>query len=131
MKLEYLDDINDGGKFEGVVSDNLVRLYDFDDVQTRKLIKLILTNIITNKNELNLSQVDFIETINCTLILQLSATDIGISKSADPNNFVCSLTQESFNNMIQLMEKVTSGYNWLCDTSNDDIDFLYSKGGTW
>jgi len=23
------------------------------------------------------------------------------------------------------------GYNWLCDTSTDNIDFLYSTGGTW
>lgn len=46
MKLEYLNDISDGGKYEDVVSENLIRLFDFDRAEVAKLIFLIETKII-------------------------------------------------------------------------------------
>ena len=46
MKLEFLDDISDGGKFKDVVSNQLVRLYDFDKLQANKFRQLIQSILI-------------------------------------------------------------------------------------
>jgi hypothetical protein len=132
MKLEYLDNIGDGGNYKQVVSENLVRLYDFDQDQTEALVHLIHQNLLLHKQALNLSGVAFIESVNCQLILQLSLDDEGILPSGHPNSFVCYLTEASYQSMIDMIKAAaTSGYHWLCDTSDADIDFLYSSGGTW
>ena len=131
MKLEYLDDISDGGKYKDVVSENLIRLYDFDQSQTRKLADLFLQNLITNNHTVDLSQVDFIEAINCQLTLRISPNDKGILRTEHQNIFTCELTKKTYQTAIEIMKGVNSGFNWLCDTSNDNIDFLYSTGGDW
>jgi hypothetical protein len=132
MKLEYLDDISDGGKYKDVVSENLIRLYDFNLKQTTELADLIYQKLIADREKLDLSSVDFINPVNCQLILQLSSVDKGIVKTGKPNTFICDLTEQSYITAIGYMKTAAdSGYNWLCDTSKDDIDFLYSAGGTW
>ncbi|MBO9561939.1 MAG: hypothetical protein J7621_04160 [Niastella sp.] len=131
MKLEYLDNLSDGGKFQQVVSENLVRLYDFDQDQTEALVHLIHQNLLLNKQALDLSSVAFIESVNCQLILQLSQADKGVLPSGQPNSFVCYLTEASYQNMVGMMKASSGGHHWLCDTSEADIDFLYSSGGMW
>jgi hypothetical protein len=132
MKLEYLDDISDGGKYKGVVSENLIRLYDFGQIETTKLVELIYQRLIVDKQDLDLTTVDFIEPINCHLTLQISSADKGIMKIGRSGSFICELTEQSYITAIEYMKAAAdSGYNWLCDTSADDIDFLYSAGGTW
>lgn len=131
MKLEYLNDISDGGKYKNVVSENLITLYDFNQKETTELTDLIYRKVIVDKQGLDLSTLDFIQPVNCQLILQLSSTDKGILKTDKPNMFTCELTEQSYTSAIGFMKAVDSGYNWLCDTSIDDIDFLYSAGGTW
>jgi hypothetical protein len=131
MKLEYLDDISDGGKYKGIVSENLVRLYDFDQKETGRLIDIIHQTLIVDKQKLDLSNLDFVIPVNCHLVLQLSPVDKGITKTDKPNVFNCDMTEQSFITAIELMKVVGDGFNWLCDTSNDNIDFLYSAGGTW
>jgi hypothetical protein len=131
MKLEYLDDISDGGKYKDVVSENLIRLYDFNRSETIELANAIYKRLICDKEKLDLLSLDFIKPLNCQLNFQLSTIDKGILKTDEPNVFVCYLTEKAYLTAIELMNAVDSGYNWLCDTSNDDIDFLYSAGGTW
>jgi|LakMenEpi03Aug12_release.lakeMendotaPanAssembly.Ray.scaffolds.fasta_scaffold713495_2 hypothetical protein len=131
MKIEYIHDLTDGGKYKQVVSENLIRLFDFDKIQTNKLISLITEEILIKKDILDFSKLDFIESINCNLILMLSSEDKGIIKSDNAGNFKCYLTEESYNDFIEIMESVDKGYNWLCVTSDENIDFLYSPGGTW
>ena len=131
MKLEYLDDISNGGKYKDVVSENLIRLYDFNQKETTELTELIYQKLIVHKQKLHLSSLDFVRPVNCQLIFQLSSVDKGILKTENPNVFTCDLTEQSFLTAIEFMKAVDSGYNWLCDTSEDDIDFLYSTGGTW
>jgi hypothetical protein len=131
MKVEYLNDMTDGGKYKQVVSENLIRLYDFDTNQTTEFAKLVFQTLIVAKQKLDLSSVEFIEPVNCQLILQLSLVDKGILKTDKPNVFTCDLTEQSFTTAIEYMKATDSGYNWLCDTSDDNIDFLYSPGGTW
>lgn len=132
MKLEYLDDISDGGKYKDLVSENLIRLYDFGQKETTQLVNLIYQRLILDKQSLDLTTAGFIQSINCSVTLQLSSSDEGVIKTDKPNFFICKLTEQTYITAIKYMKAAAdSGYNWLCHTSSDDIDFLYSSGGTW
>jgi len=89
MKLEYLEDLLAGGKYDSVVSENLIRLYDFSITQTDQLIALILKHLIDGDNNFELGAVEFIQPVNCLLTLQLANTDKGILKTEQYNNFIC------------------------------------------
>jgi len=41
MKLEYLDNITDNGRYSRADPDKLIRLYDFAKKETQQLINLI------------------------------------------------------------------------------------------
>jgi hypothetical protein len=132
MKLEYLYDISDGAKYKDVVSENLIRLYDFGQKETTQLIDLMYQQLVIGRQSIDLTTVDFIKAVNCLLILQVSSIDKGVLKTDKPTVFTCELTEQAYMNTIEYMKAAAkSGYNWLCDTSSDDIDFLYSAGGTW
>lgn len=132
MKLEYLDDISEGGKYKGVVSENLIRIYDFAQMETTQLINLIYQRLIVDKQSLDLTTIDFIEPINCHVTLQLSSSDEGVVKTTQAGIFICKLKEQAYITAIEFMKAAADGgHNWLCDTSVDDIDFLYSAGGTW
>jgi hypothetical protein len=133
MKIEFLDDISDGGRFPHADPNQLVRLYDFDNVQAQLLRQTIQIEIIESKKVIDLATLDFIQAINCSLILQISDTDKGITTTND-NNFVCNLTIEKYKEMVFLIEPFceneTNGYQWLYDLDTP-IDFLFSPGGSW
>ena len=126
MQLDYIDKINEFG-------DNIVRLYDFDRSQAEKFHQIVTKTIITEKQPLDLSTVDFIEERNCNLILRISDEDTGIIRSGK-KKFFCDLTIEGYQEMISLLEpfckKETKGYQWLYDIDSQ-TDFLFSPGGTW
>jgi hypothetical protein len=130
MKLEFLGDISEGGKFKSVISDNLVRLYDFTEEETDKLTGLINTVLIEKGEELNLAKVDFITAINCELTLTIADDYIGIARLSS-SLFKGTFTKENYQEMIEMMEAVTHGHNWLDEYGPIGIDFLYSMGGTW
>ena len=133
MKLEWLDDISNGGKTLGVEIDQLVRLYDFDTFQANKLRQSIQQIIIEKRTSLDLSELDFIENINCRIILHLAETDTGITR-ADKSNFTCSLTIGGYETIANLLQpfciKEDIGYQWLYNIDTP-IDFLFSPGGGW
>lgn len=133
MKLEFLDDISNGGQFNGVVTDQLVRLYDFDQIQADNFRKTIQQTLIENSRPLDLNAIDFITAINCKLTLRISDIDLGI-KSNDNLTFFCDLTIKGYENMTNLIEpfckKDTNGYQWLYDIDTP-IEFLFSPGGQW
>jgi hypothetical protein len=131
MKLEYLNDISDGGKYKDVVSENLIRLYDFDQNETLQLAELFYKQLAIVGQSLELTSVAFIQSINCKLTLELSSKDEGVLRTEKVDEFICKLTKSTLTEAIENMKAVSDGYNWLCDTSKDDIDFLYSSGGTW
>ncbi|HEY8971489.1 MAG TPA: hypothetical protein VIM64_20435 [Puia sp.] len=60
MKLEFLDDLTDGGKYVDVVSERLIRLYDFDKHQASRLKKIIEEEGLGHKKEISLSALDFV-----------------------------------------------------------------------
>ena len=125
MELDFLDNINEYGE-------NVVRLYNFDKEQAIKFKDLIKDTIIDKKQKLVLSEVDFIETRNCNLILGLFKTDEGIF-SPDHKTFYCALTLEGYQNMLNLLEpfckKESKGYQYLYDLDNP-TDFLFAPAGT-
>jgi hypothetical protein len=136
MKLEFLDDITDNGKYPWADPNKLIRLYDFDQSETKRLIDIIQTRIIANKESVELSKIDFIQPLNCNLRFDLASIDDGIDPSPD-NNFVCLFTLKGYQNMIGYMSAFVgekndlAGYNWLYDPPINKIDLLFSPGGTW
>ena len=133
MKLEFLDDISNGGQFQSVMTDRLVRLYDFDQIQADKFRKTIQQTLIDQGRQLSLNEIDFIESVNCSLTLRISEKDLGI-KSNDNSTFFCDLTSNGYENMINLIEpfckKDNDGYQWLYDIDSP-IEFLFSPSGEW
>jgi len=133
MKNEFLDDISDGGRFPHADPNQLVRLYDFDSSQANRLRQVIQKEIIESNKEIDLTKLDFIQSVNCSLTLKISDTDKGITTS-DNKYFICNLTVEKYGEMVFLMEsfcdKETNGYQWLYDLDTP-IDFLFSPGGSW
>lgn len=137
MKLEYLDDITDNGKYPWADPDKLIRLYDSDQKETQQLINLIRSTLINNKEPLDFSNVSFIKPINCNLIFEISQNDYGIDPPSLKNDFVCRLTIDTYRQMLGYMDAFSNeessldGYNWLYDPSENKIDLLFSPGGTW
>jgi hypothetical protein len=133
MKLEFLDDISEGGKYPQVVSEQLIRLYDFSPDEALLFKEIIQNDIAIGKGEIELSALDFVDGINCKLTLKISNADFGITTN-DKYNFVCSLTIEGYERMLHLIEpfccRDSDGYQWLYD-HDCAIDFLFSPGGTW
>mgnify|MGYP001823171307 FL=1 len=113
MELDFIDNINEYGE-------NVVRLYNFDKHEAIQFRDLIKDTIVDKKQKLILSQVDFIETRNCNLILGLFKTDEGIF-SVDQKTFYCALTLEGYHTMLKLIEpfcnKDSRGYQYLYDLS--------------
>jgi hypothetical protein len=132
MKLEFLDDISRGGFFKDVVSNALVRLFDFDAYEAG-LFQQTIKKLIDDEIEVHLDRLPFIDPINCSLTLSIGDSDLGIVKSGK-KEFECKLTKDSYREMVSLLQpfvaKDSDGYQWLCNNMAD-IDFLFSPGGTW
>ncbi len=126
MKLDFIDNINGFGE-------SVVRLYDFDKEEAIHLRDLIINTVVERKQRLDLSEIDFIESRNCNLILGLFKTDEGIL-SSDNKTFHCALTIDNYINMLKLIEpfclKNTKGHQYLYEIDNP-TDFLFSPAGTW
>ena len=126
MKLEFLENINE-------YNEHAIRLYDFDSAQANVFRERISRFIVDKENSLDLSALDFIEPVNCQLILRTAEEDLGIS-TIDNIHFVCDLTVNSYKNITILLEpfckKESQGYQWLYDIDTP-IDLLFSAGGSW
>lgn len=123
MKLKFLENINE-------YDEHAVRLNDFDKAQAAMFLKILTELIKSNKQFVNLSDYEFIEAVNCELVLRVSETDEGII-SDDNVNFFCDLTLNAYAEMIKLIEpfslKETDAYRILYDLDNP-IDFIFSAG---
>src|ERR1044072_2272261 len=104
MKLEYLNDLTDNGKYPSANPGKLIRLYDFNRAEAKQLIDLIHSNVIIGQKPLELSTVDFITSINCSLTFQFDDIDHGIEIPVSGNDFICRLTVQTFRQMIGYME---------------------------
>ena len=121
MKIDYIENYNE-------FDENLVRLFAFDKAEAIKFRDLLIEVVILKKQKLDLSQVDFIEPVNCNLILGLFKTDEGIL-TKDNQTFFCILTLEGFQNMVKLIEpfckKEARSYQYLYDIDNP-TELLFS-----
>ena len=124
MKLEFLDNVNEYG-------DQVIRLYNFDKSEAIKFRDAIQNTIIKSNSSLDLTTLDFIEHINCKLILHISETDEGIL-TMDNKTFFCDLTMDGYKNMVQLIEpfclKESKSFTMLYDIDTQ-VDFLFSPYG--
>ncbi|WP_439132358.1 hypothetical protein [Polaribacter sp.] len=125
MKLDYIENYNE-------LQENLVRLYNFDKSEAIKFRDLLIEVVILKKQKLDLAQVDFIEPVNCNLILGLFKTDEGIL-TKDNQTFFCILTVKGFENMIKLItpfcKKESRAHQYLYDIDNP-TDFLFCPSAT-
>ena len=124
MKLEFLDSINEYG-------DHIVKLYNFDKEEALKFQHAIQETIIDANKPLDLNTLNFIEPVNCKLILHISDTDEGIF-SIDNKTFFCDLSVEGYKEIVRLVEpycnKNTRSFQMLYDLDTE-IDFLFSPYG--
>lgn len=136
MKLEYLEDITDWGRYPAVDPDKLIRLFSFDHAEAEKLINIIRLWIIHKSESVDVSTLPFVQPINCSLLFEISSTDLGIDPSSE-NRFVCRLSMEGYRRMIGYMSSFSdqknemNGFNWLYDPPIEKVDLLFSPGGTW
>jgi len=136
MKLEYLHDMTPNGKFKDVVSENLVRLWDFGPKESKQFQNLINDFINNDQMEkLALHKQDFIKPLNCKLTLVKDNVNNGISR-INEDDFICRLNNEGYLHIIDLVQPFvkedSGGYQWLDEKANvSDIDFLFSPGETW
>lgn len=123
MKLKFLENINE-------YDEHAVRLNDFDKSQASKFLQILKDLTENDKSFIDLSDYEFIEPVNCELILRVSETDEGITTD-DYQHFVCDLTLKGYAEMIKLIEpfciKETDAYRFLYDLDNP-IDLLFSAG---
>ncbi len=121
MKLQFLDNVNE-------YQDQVIRLYSFDMAEAIKFRDAIQKTIIDSSLPLDLNTLDFIESVNCKLILHISETDEGIL-TMDKKIFFCDLTLNGYKNMVQLIEpfclKETKSFKMLYDLDTQ-VDFLFA-----
>jgi len=125
MKLEFLDNINE-------YQDQVIRLFNFDRTEAKQFRDAIQKTLIEKEQALDLNSLEFIEKINCKLILHISETNEGIF-SMDNKTFFCDLTMDGYKNMIQLLEpfciKDSKSFTMLYDLDTQ-MDFLFSPYGS-
>jgi hypothetical protein len=123
MKLKFLENINE-------YDEHAVRLNDFDKHQAAMFLNILIELATNEKPVINLADYEFIEPVNCELVLRVSENDEGII-SDDYVHFFCDLTLETYAEMIKLVEpfslKETDAYRILYELDNP-IDFIFSAG---
>ena len=62
MKVEFLDNISNGGQFKDVVSNKLVRLFEFDSAEAEKFQETI-KKLIENENKIAVDELSFVKPI--------------------------------------------------------------------
>jgi hypothetical protein len=124
MKLDFLDEINE-------YNDQVIRLFDFDKSEARKFSNAIQETIIRKEESLDLSTLDFIQSVNCRLIMHLSEEDEGIL-TLDNNLFFCDLTKEGYEKIVRLIEpycvKDLRSFQSLYDLDSN-IDLIFAPFG--
>jgi hypothetical protein len=131
LKIEYLPGIN-----SDYPEDDLIRLFDFDQNEAGRFQKVIEQEILKGRKAIELSSLDFIHSVNCSLRLILGDKDFGIRK-IKIDKFECELSAASYRKMLSLIQPFLgddlNGYQWLYDTDpkTSQTELLFSPGGTW
>ena len=132
MKIDFLLDMTDGGKYPHADPVNLIRIFDFTVEEANLFAKAMDYNLLTLGSTLQVDKLDFVESIKCTLRFELSSEDLGMLLPDDHSTFICRLTRASYINILDIIDRVGDGFNWLYDPKKDEeVDILFSGGGTW
>lgn len=125
MELDYIDNVNG-------LDENIVRLFNFDKAEAIQFRDLLIDAILTRKEKLDLSQVDFITSHSCNLIFGLFKSDEGIL-SKDNETFFCILTLEGYQKMVELIEpfcvKESKSFRYLYDVDTP-TDLLFAPAAS-
>jgi len=140
MRVEFLDDLTEGGKYPQAYPTSLLRLYDFDLEQAQLFRDVVQKKVIDLGQSLNLASESFIEEVNCSLELRIAESDAGVTTS-DFKNFYCNTTLDGYREMLYMMEPFCDPakediynfqtYQWLYDPVDEEIDLLFSPDGHW
>lgn len=126
MHLDYNNKLN-------IYGDSIIRLYDFKRTEALLFAELIKTEVLLKHKSIDLSNIVFIKSRNCTLQIRIGTEDLGVITN-DEVDFYCYLTLDSYRKMVETIkpfcEKDTKAYAYLYDLDNQ-IDFLFSPSGTW
>lgn len=132
MKLEYLPDLNAGGKFKNVCPNRLIRLYDFNCQEAKWMYKLMDDLVYRKVAKVELHECNFIEPVNCQLTLVVDSKDSGLEQMR-LKEFVGGFSLESYKTMMNLIKPFTkediNGFQWLDEYV--PIYFLFSPDGSW
>ena len=124
MKLEYLPD--------GSPDCPLIRLYEFDQSEVRRLKHLVESLVNGDLQIVELQNKVWIEPVGgCRLNLRRGNRDQGI-RQARTLDFECVLSPDGWSNVEGLLEpfcEETSGFQWL--THDGRIALLISRSGEW
>ncbi|HKQ85923.1 MAG TPA: hypothetical protein VJS43_04040 [Candidatus Acidoferrales bacterium] len=124
MKIEYLAD--------GAPECPLIRLYDFDQVQARKLRGLIASMVAGERQSVALQDEKWAEPLaGCHLALCVGSRNNGV-RQASGLRFEWVLNLDGWSNVERLLkpfsESDTDGIQWLNDSA---IAVLISRNGHW
>jgi len=124
VKLEYLAD--------GAPECPLIRLYEFDQVQARKLREVIGAMIAGERQAAALHHEQWVEPLGgCSLILRAGSRNNGVRRAKDLR-FEWVLNVDGWSNVEGLIEPFseseTAGFQWLNDGA---IAVLISRDGHW
>ena len=131
MKIQHLTGINPDFK-----DDDLIRLFDFDPIEAKKFQSIIKDNILEMGLSIDLTNLDFIHSVNCSLTLKLGNQDSGIQR-IEETKYECELAKSSYRNMVDLIEpftqKDTNRHQWLYDIDplESKTELLFSPRGNW
>jgi hypothetical protein len=133
MKLDYLKNLSAELEFSDLPVDQLVRLYDFNGEEARRFRTLVQEQLLDGGGSVDVSKLDFVESVNCSLVLNLSEEDLGML-TEDEKTFHCDMTRAAYTQLVYLLgafcgEKC-KGFQWLYEMDNP-IEFLFSQSGAW
>jgi len=125
VKLEYLP--------KGSPECPLIRLYDFDQLQAKRLSKLVKSLAAGDRENVALHNEAWVESVGeCCLRLQSGKRNQRI-RTTPSGTFECVLSAEGWKDIEGLLEPFreskTSGFRWL--TRQGKIALLISPSGQW
>jgi hypothetical protein len=125
VKLEYLPD--------GSPDCPLIRLFEFDQLEARRLRQLVTSLIGGDRHDVQLHNEEWIKPIGeCRLNLRQADRNQGV-RQVLALDFECVLSLDGWSNVEGLLEhfygSTTSGFQWL--THDGRVALLISQSGQW
>lgn len=129
--MEFLD-ATGNGEFPNASPKYLVRLSEFTDKDQIDLIQTIEQFLLNGGQPVDLYNLSFVQSINCSVTLKLAEEDEGLVNSGKNHEYLCLLSLLSYQYMTKIIMNVSNGHNWLTPGEYlDEPAFLLSRYGLW